>query len=219
MENMEQPDRGLFAKLDGTPAHVLIIAGLALTLFAPLIPNFKIAGVASARMEADQADALIELDLADLKREQDKERKEELRQAQGNEISFVGLTPEEMQKRQEEARKRDADRQKREEARQKTLEQKQEDLKKKYDNVVLKRAVLAAQSSAAGMHWHLVLSWLGRLALLAGLLVLTIQSEGPRQKVLLVVLLVVMFSSLSGVNLDFLARGNLGESTPQEQRR
>lgn len=218
MENTEQPDKGLFAKLDGTPAHVLIIAGLALTLFAPLIPNFKLAGVASARMDAEQADALIELDLADLKRDQDRERKEELRQAQANEISFVGLTPEELQKRQEEARKREADRQKREEARQKALEQKQDDLKKKYDNVVLKRAVLRAQNSAAGMHWHLVLAWLGRLALLAGLLVLTIQSEGVRQKVLLVVLLVVMFSSLSGVNVDFLARGNLGES-PQEQRR
>jgi len=72
---------------------------MALTLFAPLIPNFKLAGVASARMEADQADALIELDLADFKRGQDKKRKEELRQAQGNETSFVGLPPEEMQRR------------------------------------------------------------------------------------------------------------------------
>jgi hypothetical protein len=42
--------------------------------------------------------------------------------------------------------------------------------------------------------------------------VLTIQSDGLRQKILLVVLLVVMISALSGVNLDFQAHGSLGDS-------
>lgn len=221
MENEGKLTRGLFAILDGRPAHALIIVGLALTLLAPLIPGFKLAEVASTRVESGQAEALIELDLADLKQAQESARKqeEERRQVErSQEITPATLTPEEIQKRQEERRKREEERQKREDDRKKALEQKQEELKKKYDTVVLKRAMLAAQSGAAGMRWHLALAWLGRLMLLVGLLVLTIQSEGVRQKILLIVLLVVMFSALSGINLNFQAQGNLGESQPEAER-
>jgi hypothetical protein len=213
MEGMERTNKGLFPVLDGTPAHALIILGLTLILFAPLIPSFKLAKAASARLESEQADALIELDLADLKRDQEKERAEEARLEQESITRAPAPgTPEEFAKRQEELQKRQAERQKHEDARKDALDRKQEELKKKYDPVTLRRAVLTTQASVAGMRWHLVLAWLGRVALIVGLLVLTIQSEDLRQKILLVVLLVVLISALSGVNLDFQAHGSLGDS-------
>jgi hypothetical protein len=219
MESVERLAKDLFAKLDGTPAHVLIIAGLALVLFAPLIPSFKLAEVSSARSAADQAQSLIDLDLEELRRTQEEERKKDKEESERDARSaFTGatLTPEEQTRQQEERQKREAARQQRETDRQKALEQKQEELKKKYDTISLRREVLDAQASAAGMRWHLVLAWLGRLALLVGLLTLTLRSEGVRQWVLLIVLLVVMFSALSGVNLNFLARGSLGEEPQTE---
>jgi len=218
MENVKKLSKEIFARLDGTPAHVLIIAGLALTLLTPLIPNFKLAEVASARVASDQAESLIELDLDELKRAQEAERKKEKEQSeQEDRARFTSATqpPEEFQKQQQERQKREAERQKLETERQRALEQKQEELRKQYDTTSRKRALLDAQTSAAGMRWHLVLGWLGSVMLLVGLLTLTIQSEGARQKVLLVILLVVMFSALSGVNLNFLARGSLGETSPQ----
>jgi hypothetical protein len=47
--------------------------------------------------------------------------------------------------------------------------------------------------------------------LLIGLMVLTLESNGPRQKVLLVILVVVMFSALPGVGISVL--GSLGSPT------
>lgn len=99
-----------------------------------------------------------------------------------------------------------------------SLEKKKEELESAYGTDQLKRALLQAQASAAGMRWHLVIGWLGRLFLLVGLLTLTLLSEGMRQKILLVVLLVVMFSSLSGVNLDFSAQGRMGGTTTVIER-
>ncbi|MBS1789335.1 MAG: hypothetical protein JST85_16540 [Acidobacteria bacterium] len=218
MDNNENQAKGLFARLDGLPAHALVIAGLAFTLLSPLIPSFKLAELASARVASEQAESLIALDLEDLKQTQEKARKqdEERKLAERQQdSSFSTLSPEEIQKKRDEQQKRDDERQKREADRKTAMEQKQEELKKKYDTVELKRALLTAQSSAAGLRWHLALAWLGRLMLLVGLLVLTIQSEGLRQKVLLIVLLVVMFSALSGINLNFMAQGNLGESQPE----
>jgi len=218
MESMERLAKDLFGRLDGTPAHALIITGLALVLFAPLIPNFKLAEVMSARVAADQAQSLIELDLEELKRTQEADRKKDKEESERDArstISVSTLTPEEQEKQQAERQRREAERQQRETERQKALEQKQEELKKKYDTISLRREVLDAQTSAAGMRWHLALGWLGSLMLLVGLLTLTIRSEGARQKVLLVILLVVMFSALSGVNLNFLARGSLGEAPSQ----
>jgi hypothetical protein len=74
---VEQLAKGLFARLDGTPAHLLIIAGLALRLCAPLIPSFKLAEVAGARVASDQAEALIQLDLEEFKRTQEPEVKKD----------------------------------------------------------------------------------------------------------------------------------------------
>ncbi|MGH9801588.1 MAG: hypothetical protein ACRD82_14590, partial [Blastocatellia bacterium] len=116
----------------------------------------------------------------------------------------------EFEKRATAREKRVEERKKRADERQKVLDQKREELQKQFDIVSRKRDVLTAQASASGMRWPTVLAWLGRLMLLVGLLVLTIQSEGLRQKVVLTVLLVVLFVALSGVNLNFNAQGNLG---------
>jgi hypothetical protein len=48
--------------------------------------------------------------------------------------------------------------------------------------------------------------------LLIGLLVMTLESDGMKQKVALAVLMVVLFSALSGVNVNFVAAGSLGDS-------
>ncbi|MGH9800644.1 MAG: hypothetical protein ACRD82_09790, partial [Blastocatellia bacterium] len=74
---MKRLSGDLFAKLDGTPAHLLIIAGLALTLFAPLIPAFKFAEVQSSGVALEQVNSLIELDLEEFKRTQDEQRKKD----------------------------------------------------------------------------------------------------------------------------------------------
>ncbi|HUO84084.1 MAG TPA: hypothetical protein VM534_03130, partial [Thermoanaerobaculia bacterium] len=91
-------------------------------------------------------------------------------------------------------------------------DEKRDELKKQYDRTRLKRDLLMAQSDAAGMRWHMAVGWLGRLALLVGLLVLTVRAEGPTQKIYLVILVVVLFSALSGVRLDLLAAGHMGGS-------
>lgn len=178
----------LFAIFDGTPAHTMIVVGLALSLLAPIIPRYKAASAASARAAFEQAGAFADLDLEGFKKQQDAERKADQDDDK--------LTPD--------------DRQKHEEARVKAEKDKEAELDKKYDSIAKKRVWLEAQGSLAGTRSHLVLNWLGRVLLLLGLLTLTFQSEGTRQKVYLVVLLVVMFSSLAGVNLDLNANSHLG---------
>lgn len=224
MEEMNRPKGALFAKLDGAPAHWLIIAGLALTLFAPLIPSFKLAEVESSRVALEQVNALIELDLDEFKRTQEeqskKDEEESKKDAEEASKDFQAKTSAsaedqtallgEIEKREAARVKRAEDRKKRADESKKALDQKREGLIKQYDTVSLRRALLDAQASASGMRWPAALAWLGRVMLLVGLLVLTLQSEGLRQKVALTVLLVVLFVALSGVNLNFNAQGHLG---------
>jgi len=216
----------LFASLDGTPSHILIVVGLALALFAPLILNFKVAGLASAQADLDKVKTLRELDLEEFKRQQQEERKNspevvnynralEERKPVVMDISMPITLRTELQK-QEDANnkklqdlKRAVDEKDRE--RQKAMDKKQEELDKKYDTIPPRRLVSEEQTAVAGTRSHLMIGWLGRLLLLLGLLVVTLQSEGVRQKVVLIILLVVMFSALSGVNLGFQAQGHLGE--------
>ena len=87
------------------------------------------------------------------------------------------------------------------------------DLEQKNDTMVLQRDYLRAKASAAGTRIHLLFGWIGRLMLLAGLLAITFMSEGTQQKVVLVVLLVVLFSSLAGANLSILGAGQFGDSS------
>lgn len=220
----------LFAMLDGTPSHALIAVGLALALLSPLVLNFKAAALASALAEQDRVKTLKELDLEEFKRQQDEERKnspEEIRYKQAveqrksatvNASLPVGLSLNLNVAQQNEADANEKEMQEirraaeeKEKKRKEALEKKQEQLDKTYDAIGPRRAVVEAQTSVAGTRSHLVIGWLGRLLLLLGLLVMTVQSEGVRQKVILIVLLVVMFSALSGVNLGFQAQGHLGE--------
>jgi len=212
MEETTTAQNDWFSRLDGPTAQILIISGLILVLFAPLIPSFKTARVARAQMEFSQVDTLMEVDLQELVRVQERETKDDQAAAQRDRTTPLNysLGREEVEKQQQQRQAAETARQEREIARQKALEDKTEELKKKYDATDRKRALLDAQISATGMRWHLLLLVIGNAMLLIGLIVLTLESNGPRQKVLLVILVVVMFSALPGVGINFL--GSLGSA-------
>jgi hypothetical protein len=186
----------IFTSLNGTRAQVLVVAGLALTLFAPLIPQFRLSRVNSARTAYDNAEALIELEMEEIKREQERQNKQD-------NVVLASMTYEQRQVESAALQKRQAELQR-------VADDKREALKKQYDRTQLKRRLLLAQRDAAGMPWHSVIGWIGSLALIIGLLTLTVLSEGMTQKIYLVVLLLVLFSALSGVRVDFLAAGQMG---------
>ncbi len=212
MDNTSGGNDGVFSRLNGAPSQALIVAGLVLVLFAPLIPSFKAARVARAQTELSQVDTLTEVDLDDLKRTQDRERKDDQAAAEKDQAPInYSLGPAEVQKQVQERQGREAARQAREKERQKVFDDKKDELKKKYDSNERRRELIDAQVASSGMRWHHVLSFLGNAMLLIGLLVLTLESTGVRQKIALIILLVVMFSALSGVNINFLASGGLGD--------
>lgn len=214
MDDTPRKPDGVFPKLDGTPAEILIIVGLVLLLAVPMITSFRSAGVAKAQTELTQVDSLSELDLDDLKRTQERERKADAEAAERENaapLNYGSMLPDEIQKRQQERQAALEKRQERERERQKVFDEKTEELKKKYDANARKRNLLEAQAAASGGRLHYVLLFLGNVALLLGLLVITLQSSGLRQKIALVILLVVMFSALSGVNLTFLTAGSMGD--------
>ncbi|MCI0487627.1 MAG: hypothetical protein L0229_13630 [Blastocatellia bacterium] len=224
---------GLFAKVEGTPAHILIVLGLALILLAPLILNFKGAGLASSIAEFEQIKAQKELDFEEVQRDQANRRKkspevlkhEEAKKQREEEKRTSSpfdpfLSPEQrdaMVKQEQEKDKAVEELKKavdeKDAERAKALEEMKEGLEQKYDTIPIRREMAEAQTAVAGTRSHLVLGWMGNLLLIVGLLVLMLQSEGLRQKIILIVLLVVMFSALSGVNLDFLAQGRMGGSS------
>lgn len=185
------PDRSLFSRLYAGPAEWLIIIGLALALFTHIIPSFKDGAVESARVRVETAEELMRLDMKMFERGQESERRKL--------NSDSNITPEERQK-QEQAMRDSADRMRK-------------DLEQKNDTMVLQRDYLRAKASAAGTRAHLLIGWAGRLMLLAGLLAITFMSEGAKQKIVLVVLLVVLFSSLAGANLSILGAGQFGDSS------
>lgn len=225
MENYDTPEsnKPVFAKLDGTPAHILVIIGFVLALFAPLIPNFKNASVTSAFAAVEKAQEMIGLDLEDFRKAQEAEEKadtekmKDLRKRIAEEKSKdAALLPEEYQRLSEERDGRISNLEKENtskvEAREKVAEQKREELEKKYTVSTLKREALDEKASAAGARWHMVIGWLGSALLIIGLVILVIQSEGTRQKVILVILVLVMFSALAGLNLNLRAEGRMGDS-------
>ncbi|MBL0209308.1 MAG: hypothetical protein IPQ13_00095 [Holophagaceae bacterium] len=185
------PDRSLFSRLYSGPAEWLIIVGLALTLFTHIIPSFKDGAVESARVRVETAEELMRLDMKMFERDQEAERRKLSADA--------AITPEDRQK-QEQVLRDAADRMRK-------------DLEQKNDTMVLQRDYLRAKASAAGSRIHLLFGWVGRLMLLAGLLAITFMSEGAKQKIVLVVLLVVLFSSLAGANLSILGAGQFGDSS------
>jgi hypothetical protein len=192
----------IFQTLDGRPAQILVVAGLALTLLTPLFPRMRYAAVERARSSFSNAEEMIELEMEEIKREQEREGKE-------NSAALGGMTWEQQQAANQQRQQRTAELQR-------IADEKREELKKRYDRTKLKRQLLTAQNSASGMWWHTIIGWLGSVLLIVGLLVLTANATGVTQKVFLVVLLLVLFSALSGVRVDFLAAGQMGgeESRP-----
>ena len=214
MDDTSRRNDGVFPKLDGAPAQGMIIAGLVLLLAVPMISSFRSAGVARAQTALNQVDSLSELDLDDLKRTQEKERKADQETAEkenSTPLNYAAMLPEQIQQQQQQRQSTLEKRQERERERQKVFDDKRDELKKKYDANARKRDLLEAQASAAGSRSHHVLLFLGNVLLLVGLLVVTLQSTGVTQKIALIILLVVMFSALSGVNLTFLTAGSMGE--------
>ena len=185
------PEQSPFSRLYAGPAEWLIIIGLALTLFIHIIPSFKDGAVESSRVRVETAEEMLRLDMKVFEREQETERRKL--------NSDSSLAPE--------------DRQKKEQALRDSADRMRKDLEQKYDTIVLQREYLRAKASAAGTRIHILFGWLGRLLLISGLLAITFMSEGTKQKVVLVVLLVVLFSSLAGANLSILGAGQFGEST------
>lgn len=184
---MDESTKATFAKLDGTPAHLLVILGLFLMLLAPLIMNFKTASVMQKGAAAEQSDDFMRLDMKEFTDKQDEDKKKD----EGSGISFE-------------------DRQKHEQDRQRDYDNKQKELKNKYNAVATRREFLEAQADLVGSRIHYIATFLGALCLLIGLIVMTVQASGTTQKVLLIILLVVMFSALSGINLNIEGRSNLG---------
>lgn len=124
-----------FSRLNGPTAQILIITGLVLVLFAPLIPSFKTARVARAQTDLSQVDTLMEVDLQELVRAQERERKEDQAAAQRDRTTSINysLGQEEVQKQQQQRQAAEATRQERELARQKALEDKTEELPETQD--------------------------------------------------------------------------------------
>lgn len=213
---------GVFSKLYGTPAQVMIIVGLVLLLAVPMITSYRSSGVARAQTALNQVDSLSELDLEDLRRAQEKERKADQEAAEkenSTPLNYATMPPEQIQQHQQERQAAMQKRQDRERERQKVFDDKRDELKKKYDANARKRDLLNAQASASGGWAHHVLLFLGNVLLIVGLIVVTLQSSGVTQKIALVILLVVMFSALSGVNLTFLTAGSMGERQPPNLER
>lgn len=173
----------VFASLDGTPAHILIIVGLVLALYAPLIPSAKWARVAKAEAAVNRAESLVNSEYAKFVGQAD--------------TNSSDLPWEQQMARQEEQSKAN--------------EAKRKELEETYELERWKQESLDARYSAAGTRSHLYVGWLGDLLLVLGLLVMTVQSEGRRQIVLLIILLVVLFSAVTGVNLDFNAEAHMGQ--------
>jgi hypothetical protein len=213
---------GVFARLNGTPAQAMIIVGLVLLLAVPMITSYRASGVARAQTAFNQVDSLSELDLEDLKRTQEKERKTDQEAAEKESsavVNYATMLPEQIQQHQQQRQAAMEKRQERERERQKAFDDKRDELKKKYDANARKRDLLEAQASASGGWSHHVLLFLGNVLLIVGLIVVTLQSTGITQKIALIILLVVMFSALSGVNLTFLTAGSMGErSAPNLER-
>lgn len=186
----------IFQALDGRPAQILVLAGLALTLLTPLIPSARYAAVDRARSSLNNAEEMIKLEMEELEREQERETKE-------SQAALAGMGWEQQQAATQQRQQRVAELQR-------IADEKREELKKRYDRTKLKRQLLSAQTAASGLWLHGVVDWLGSVLLIVGLLALTATASGLTQKVFLVILLVVLFSALSGVRLDFLAAGQMG---------
>ncbi len=198
--------RGLFGILGGIPAQGMVVGGILFSLLVPLIPQCANASRDAASADLERAKTLYKLDQQEFKRKQADERETEAEARKkfkppADESAVARRDREETERKQ---------RKKAEEAREKALKQHGKDLDAKYNLPGLERAEARAKADAAGVRSHLFFNWLGRFLLVLGLLIMTINATGTQQKVLLVVLVIVLLGSLTGIGLDVGAKAHLG---------
>ncbi len=182
----------LFSSAGGTPANALVILGLFLVLLATMIPDCRTASARATIAEFREAEALVDFEL-------DQFREQQQRQVQAA-MSNPGTPAPNSEQLQA------------------AVTQRREQLRNEHEVNDRRRKAIEAGSSVQGMWGHMVINWIGRFLLILGLLMMTLRASGTKQIVLVAVLLVVMFSSLSGVRLDFGAEGRLGSGDTQTQR-
>ncbi|MBP7865976.1 MAG: hypothetical protein KA419_08490 [Acidobacteria bacterium] len=218
--------KGKLSSLAGGPAWALLVIGLVLVLLAPALVWNRQASYRGLRVQLDNLSELKDLELGKIRKDQEKERKteedaekalkeKEDRTLQDLQAAAFTATPEQaaavgkqrdqitqaQRKRADEARAR-------EDKRTKDLEAKTEEIAKKYDEETLKRQLLDEQIALAGARSDIWLGFFGRLFMILSLLLMTLESEGLRQKVLLAVLVLVLLTLLPGPGLSL--RANLG---------
>ncbi len=210
-------------------APLLVVAGLVLVLLGPAIVWNRQASFRGLQAQLNNLTEMKQIELNLFRKDQDKERKaaeeaektmkkkdEDALKEFGDKIDPADATKyEKVQAKQREleaaAAKRTEDMSLKEEKWSKDLEAKNEELTKKYDEDTLKRQMLNEQAALVGSSVEIWLSFLGKLLMLVGLLVLTLDSDGLKQKVLLAILLLTMLTMIPGPNLSL--RANLGGET------
>ena len=190
-----QQSSGLFGMIDGIPAQAAVVVGLLLVLLSATLPSCGAASAASAGAALERAGRLMEMDLEQLREQQELERRTATAQA-----AAAGQPPDPgIQQRQQEA-----------------LRAQTELLKGQYKINELRRAAIEANASARGPRVHLVLRWIGQLLLVLGLLTLAFCAEGTRQIVLAAALVVVLLGALAGLSVNIGLGGRGG--SPLELR-
>ncbi len=179
----QQPKRDLFGVLDGIPANLMIVLGLFLLLIGLTVPGCRRAYAESVEAEWRLASALYEHDLAQFSEAQERERQAERDAAAANPSAPPDFVANEAR-------------------RQTLLRQETQRLEREHEVPERRRDALEAAASAEGLWAHRVFEWLGRLLLLLGLIVVTSQAQGLRQKVFAILTAIVLLSSISGMDLD-----------------
>lgn len=178
------PKRDLFAMLDGIPANIMIVLGLFLLLIGLTVPGCRRAYAESVEAEWRLASALMDHDLTQFREAQENEREAERAAAAANPAAPPDIATNEAN-------------------RQRALATEEQRLERSHEVAAKRRDALEAAASVEGMFAHRIFEWFGRLLLLIGLIVVTSQAQGVRQKVFLVLTVIVLLTSISGIDMDF----------------
>ena len=179
-----RPKRDLFGVLDGFPANAMIVLGLFFLLIGLTVPGCRRAYASSVDAESRLALALLLVADDAQVVVQEREREAERQQAIANPMAPPDTVANEAR-------------------RQAQLASETRRLEGVHDVSDKRRDALEAAASVQGMFAHRVFEWLGRLLLLIGLIAVTSSAEGTRQKVFMVLTVIVLLTSISGLDLDF----------------
>jgi hypothetical protein len=176
--------RDLFALLDGFPANILIVLGTFFLLLGLTLPGCRRARADDIAAEWWLAEQLMDHDLAVYRRTQERERQAERYQATANPTAVIDAGANEARRAA-------------------SLIAEEQRLERAHDVAEKRREALEARAAVRGLWGHLWVEWLGRIFLLLGLLITTSQATGLRQKVFVAITVIVLLTSLSGIDLDF----------------